>query len=74
MEELHEKYMEVREKVKEKLLKTGLNEDQVKIEMNSIDLGFLRHVWMNGKDFTTDDPDARIKFYLEFLKLELEEE
>ena len=73
MDELHKKYMASHESIKEKFRKKGLNEDQIKIEMNSIDLGFLKHIWMNGKDFTSDDPSARVKFYLDFLELELKE-
>ena len=69
----HKRYMEIREKLKEKFKKQGLNDDQIEIKMNSIDLEFFRHLWINGKDFTKNDKEARIKFYLDFLELKARE-
>jgi len=69
----HKRYMEIREKLKEKFKKQGLNDDQIEIKMNSIDLEFFRHLWINGKDFTKNDKEARIKFYLDFLELKAKE-
>jgi len=74
MDELHKEYINARERVKEKFKKQGLTEDQVEIKMNSIDLKFFRHLWINGKDFTQNNNDARVKFYLDFLESELKED
>lgn len=74
MDKLTKKYKEVREKLKDKFRKQGLNEDQVELKMNSVDLSFFRQLWVNGKDFTKNDQEARMKFYLGFLELELKEE
>ena len=66
--------METREKLREKFKQQGLNNDQVETKMNSVDLEFFRHLWINGKDFTKHDNEARAKFYLDFLELEIKEE
>jgi len=42
--------------------------------LNSTDLEFFRHLWINGKDFTKNDIEARAKFYLDFLELETKKE
>lgn len=73
MDKLHQKYMSTRERAREKFRKQGLTEDQVEIKMNSLDLEFFRHLWINDKNSTINDNEARAKFYLDFLELKIKE-
>lgn len=71
LDKLHKKYFQTREEIASKFKKEKLSEIQIEIKMNSIDMDFFRHLWINGKDFTKNNNEARIKFYIEYLELEL---
>ena len=72
MEDIEARYIDTRLKVREKLKRMGYDESLIEIKIHSLDLDFMRHLWINGKDFTKDDVKGRVAFYLRFLEAELD--
>ena len=69
--ELGDTLKEVKSKLREKLKKQGLSEEQTEIKMNSLDCEFLTHCFVNGVKKETKEEG--MEFYIKFLEIELGE-
>ena len=71
MEELSKEVPIVKDKLRAKFKAQGFNEDQVEIRMNALDCEFCTHAFVNDICSRKGNVDERLKFYLDFLKLQL---
>ena len=54
-----------------KYKKQGLNKDQMQIALNSLDCEFSTHSFVNKKCCNKSNTKERLKFYVDFLKMNL---
>lgn len=71
MEKLSKQVSIVKDKLRAKYKAEGLSDDQVEIKMNALDGEFCTHTFVNDTASKLKKIEERLKFYLEFLKLEL---
>lgn len=69
MENLSKEIPIVKDKLRAKFKRKGLNKDQIEIKMNSLDCEFCTHAFVNGIKLSSTK--ERLKFYLDFLKHQL---
>lgn len=73
LELLSDQITEIKDQLRLRFKNMGLNKNQVTTKMNSIDCEFATHVFVNGIENRLEPGEERLKFYLRFLKLQLEE-
>ena len=71
--EIKQRLHNVKEQLKKKFKKNGLTEDQIKIELNSIDTEFLTQAYVNGIFLKESTIEERFDCYVRFLELQLKE-
>lgn len=71
--EIAERFHKVKEELTKKFKEKGMNQDQIKIELNSLDTEFLTHAFVNGKFLKESNNAERFDFYVRFLETVLNE-
>ncbi len=61
----------VKDKIRAKFKKQGLNEIQIETKLNTLDCEFCTHVFVNDTTSKYKTAEERLKFYVDFLKREL---
>lgn len=71
LSKLEERLKKVKDQLRGKFRKLGINEEQIQIKMNALDNEFLIHAFVNGKLVKEATTEERLDFYIRFLELKL---
>lgn len=73
LEKINKELQEVKKDLISKFKKKGLDDNEIQVNMDSVDTEFLIHVFVNGKFLTESDTEERLGFYKRFLELKAKE-
>lgn len=68
---IEKELLQVKNSLRGKYKKQGLNKDQIQTAMNTLDCEFSTHIFVNNKCCKKTSTQQRLKFYIDFLKMNL---